>query len=167
MAKLSDVFAYLENLKQNGEIIDYSIVQDVGNKVVINVINKLSDEEYESENYVLLVKDRGTDKETVYWNRRKFRKILEEQHFRKILEEQHSASENIPQTLLQNIESDLTNRYKVRLFENIQLDEQKNIVRVDAYCETKQNVLTLKQFIVKINTDGTYAIYEVERPYNL
>lgn len=148
MATLKDVKAYLDGLVDAGDVLKYEVVQDTGEKIVVNVVFKKGDDEYISKNYVLFVRDRGTDTETVYWNDRKL--------------ELPAKQEKIPDKLLGAMQSELTSKFKMVVLLGYSIDMARGIIDVTAYCAIDVSKLQLKRFIITFDKDtGDYKIYEV------
>lgn len=150
MVALNDIRSYLDKLKDSGYVMDWRIVQDTGEKVVIYVEYVKPDDMVESENYILLIKDRNTPNEKVYWKGKKIRVGVES-----ILEQTFGNKKK-------EIFDKLKENYNMKIMQNYRVDDKSNCVWVNTYCETENNVLSMKMFAVVFDEDGGYVIYEVK-----
>lgn len=64
---LQEVYAYLDNLKQQGDILDYSIVQDAGDKNVKTILQNIRTDLRTNYNVKLFESTRLDEQKSVVW----------------------------------------------------------------------------------------------------
>lgn len=150
---LKEIESRLEELASDGVILKYDFIEDSGEKVVLNILYLKDSDEYESKNFILFIKDRGSNAENVFWYGKKFDKLLK----------MTNSSNKLDKTLRQAIVKDLKDNYRMILLDYFNYDAKKKVVRLGAYCKSGDGLANYKDFIVKLKIEtGTFEIYEIE-----
>lgn len=152
MPTFSDVLNLIYKAKNDGKVLEYKIVEDRGDRVVINITFIRDDDTIYSKNFVLKIVNRGAADEMVFWVGGRPTELYPQENV-----------EKIPQEVVDKIVGDLQSNYGVVIVENTTKNENAMIVTVVGYVKDVDNTRALvkKTFLAHVSEDGTYSIYEV------
>jgi len=151
MVGLDNLKNLLNELKNQGKIVEWSVIRDTGNVVVFNIGYPTDKDTVVYENYAVRVYNRGTEDEYIRWERRKpvFLRQQEASQFELLVGEKKSV-----------VLQDLKEKYNAVKLIGFNIDKDREYVTVRAFVDNGDNTISEKEFVVMLDESGNYKIYE-------
>jgi len=151
MVGLDNLKNVLNELKNQGRIVEWSVIRDTGNVVVFNIGYPTDEDAVMYENYAVRVYNRNTENEYIRWERRKPAFLMQQEasQLELLVDKKKSA-----------VLQDLKEKYNTVKLIGFNIDKEREYITVRAFVDNGDNTISEKEFVVMFDESGNYRIYE-------